>query len=535
MLRLQRQAGNRAVGAVLRRSQPALPTLMRAPVAADVVTRTRDLERELERISTAAQNGVERLGGASDTALEDLTAANTHLQTSSKNYKSGYGLFDTVLKRADKEYEFDKNVEDTVQSIFVAAALAVVAPEAILTVGLLRAAASSTSSRLTVLGLRGLVSREATLSGVRAVEGAVGEGFEAVGGAAVGTVVTADTKPSDSAAGAGETPGERFEAALTRLGTLITTVPHVGKLVAAQSGVVAGAGTLAREAVKLRNGEAARWTVEEIESKTVALREEVDATAKLIQTAEGLGARLRVMRQQVTAKAIEEPVAIENRLWLAWMASLEGSAHNMLDNDVLEEYLGPEGKGLMADFGTYTTDAETADAAAQARRQWLTENGITPGTYPDTQYRVEMKLRQMRRDLTGRPGKITDTRRVVIDGTSYRYAGNAGDLASGTAVVVLHVVAPPELANGTSLLAKVYDNQLEVYCNVDTARATVRVPHVVGLAREEAVRRIEERHLVPEVRYQAQPDVAPGSALGISPVPETEVGWGSTVVLTLAT
>lgn len=58
---------------------------------------------------------------------------------------------------------------------------------------------------------------------------------------------------------------------------------------------------------------------------------------------------------------------MERDIWMLWMGSLKKDA-NVLDLDEIEDYIGPEGLGLV-DFGWYTWDKEENDAIANARRQ----------------------------------------------------------------------------------------------------------------------------------------------------------------------
>jgi hypothetical protein len=533
LLHLQRSAGNQAALAYVQRGSPRTLPVQRA---ADKKTAAamNALEEKLSGYGVAAQDNVATLTTVSDAALRDLAAANTHLQASSQRYKAGHKLFTDVLHRADSAYEVDKAIEDSVQGIMVAAALAIVAPEALLTTKLLQSAAASTSARISAIGLKAAASREAAVSVVGGIEGGAGEVVEIGAGAAVGATINDPGKPSDTATGAGPSPGDQFETALVQLGAMIGAIPRVGKLVSAQSQLSWAAQELAREAARLRHGEQARWSAAELETKAAALQVELGRASAHMVTAKGMAARLAVLKGQVLAKPLQDSVAIENNLWLTWMASLEGPAHEVLDNSVLLQYLGPEGKKLIGDTGWWTFDAETREAAADARLTWLRTNGITPGTYPDTQYRTEMKLREVRRDLTGKPGEIVQGGQVRVGGRVLRYAGNAGRLAAGTPVTALHFMAPDTYTNGSASIAKVYDNDVIAYCNVDRTRLRAKIPHVVGLPEAQALERIRQAQLIPVVSYRDQAGVGSGHALGISPAPETDLAADSEVTLVVS-
>jgi len=156
LLHLQRGAGNQATLAYVQRGSPRTSPVQRA---ADKKTAAamKTLEKKLSALGVAAQENVATLTTVSDASLRELAAANEHLQTSSQRYKAGHKLFTDVLRRADSAYEVDKAIEDSVQGILVAAAVAIVAPEALLTTKLLQSSAASTSARISDLGLKAAV------------------------------------------------------------------------------------------------------------------------------------------------------------------------------------------------------------------------------------------------------------------------------------------------------------------------------------------------------------------------------------------
>jgi len=150
-LQLARSAGNAAFTNVVQRQA----TVSRAPSAADR-TRAQNLETRLRGISTAAGARATAVLAHSDRAVAHLHEASAHLSAAGTSYREGHDAFLAVLRRADAEYEFDNAVADGVQGVLVAAALAVVLPEALLTMGAMAAArqlVASTSTRLTSAGI----------------------------------------------------------------------------------------------------------------------------------------------------------------------------------------------------------------------------------------------------------------------------------------------------------------------------------------------------------------------------------------------
>ena len=428
--------------------------------------RMQAVEKRMVGISSAAAARGTGLGAVSDQAIGNLRSASGHLRKSSDHYKEGHKIFSDVLKRADKEYEFDKSVEESVQGIVIAAALAVLAPEAIVATGVVKgltAMAESTSSRLVTLGLKGLVARGGAAA--TAAEGAVGEVAEQVTGGGANSAKSGDGgRPSDSAGGAGATPGDRYEEAFKYLDQMIGFIPQVGATSSAQHNVAHGADKLAMAAVKAAAGQPAEWSVDEIDQKAKSLEIIAKESQGATERADALANQILSVKNQVLAIKIETPTQIEDRLWNAWMAGLSGDAHNILNNDVLEKYLGPEGKKLF-DFGFYTSDGDTQSAVVDGQKRWLEDNGIKPGTYITSQYKGHQHMMKLKNSLVGQHGLITGRQKVSIGGHTYTYPDNAGELEIGTGVIALMVNFKQHLNMGDLNIAEWQDDNFDVYCN----------------------------------------------------------------------
>ncbi len=102
---------------------------------------------------------------------------------------------------------------------------------------------------------------------------------------------------------------------------------------------------------------------------------------------------------------LDDPAVIEDQLWTRWMASLIGSsADEMLDNDVISDYLEKKG---MVDFGDYTFDSEQSEAVTAAQRRWLRSVGIDPGASSSitlSKFKAHTRLEQLRGSIVGRSG-----------------------------------------------------------------------------------------------------------------------------------
>lgn len=471
LLSLQRRAGNRAVTGLVQRSPTRGPMVMQRRTAnAATTARLRAAETRLDSVSAAASRQSTGLNQISDRSIADLKAATAHLKKSSEDYKTGHQRFYDKLVEADARHEFTQAVEGAVQGVLIAAALAVVAPEALLVSATLGAAAKSTSSSLRAIGMAAQAETNLGVTAAKkATEGGLGEVAEQVAGGGVTAAQSADVRPTSTAAGAGPAAGDKFEEAFATLAKMVDQLPALGSVATAQSSVALAAEQLARDSTRLRAGDQARWTAEEIEAKVAALERLKAAGDTSLTRARSVGARLSVIKSQLIAKPALSPDEVEHRLWTSWMASLSGDAHKILDNKVLEEYLGPGGKNYF-DFGALTTDSDTEEAVKSARRRWLTEHGITPGPYPDTQYQTKLKLDEIQQNVIGKTGVIVGNYgfsgpMVRVAGRVFTYARNAGPLADGTPVVALLAMPQKGYLDGEYPIAQVTDRNINILCN----------------------------------------------------------------------
>jgi hypothetical protein len=183
--------------------------------------------------------------------------------------------------------------------------------------------------------------------------------------------------------------------------------------------------------------------------------------------------RMLILKNQALAVRVQPPTVIEDQLWTRWMASLTGhDANEALDNDVLEEYLGPNGR-KMFDFGRYTSDSDQGEAVTAAQRRWLVSQGIKPGANGSvtlSKFKGHKRLEEIRNAVTGRTGRLTTPTTIEIDGQRYDYPRNAGTLPVGTEMTALHVIIKP-LLQGDVLIDRWTNDNFDVYCNpVEPAR-----------------------------------------------------------------
>ena len=388
-LSLQRTAGNAAVARLLAREPAA------APAAANPDRdRLNGIERKLGVVARNAQGRSDRINQASDGCVQSLKFAKDHLKSQGTNYKVGYAQFKAVLARADTKYESNKAIEDSVQGLLVAAAVAAIGPELLILKGAQVAARLMTASSTAAVTRVGVGAASAVAGGldalakagkaapraVDAVGGTVGEGFEQVGGAITDGGKNAGNmgvgaKPSETA-GSVASSGDKFELAFGQLDQMIDALPQLGESARSQVALAMAAQELGKEALRLAGGGQASFSLDEIVDKAIVLVAD-DMLAKADEQAVAAEQGLQRMLQAILRKPVMEPREIERKLWMTWMAGLGDP--RVLDNPEIEKHLGPKGFGLI-DFGEwFTFPWETRDAVTRAQRDLAQENtGANP-------------------------------------------------------------------------------------------------------------------------------------------------------------
>jgi hypothetical protein len=379
-LQLQQSAGNAAVARMLAREAAPEP-------ANDHGVRMNAAEAKLGAAAKRAQVRSDRINVASDGCVQSVKQSKDHLKAQSTNYKVAFTQFKAILGQADAKYESNKAIEDSVQGILVAAAIGVIGPEMLALTGARAAAAAMAFSTNSTIERVGVSAASAVAGGLNAAAksphtaaaagAALGEGIEQVGGAGVNagkdaTNTGVGAKPSETAKGAAS---DKFEEAFGQLDGMIDALPEFGDAARTQVALAMAAQELGKEALRTASGNHAKFTPAQIEEKSAAI-EAADAAATADQDAVALQVGMQAMALKILTKAVMDPREIERKLWQAWMAGLQDP--RVLDNDVIEDYLGPKGLG-MVDFGAVTMPWDTRDAVTKAQKDFSQD---TTGALP---------------------------------------------------------------------------------------------------------------------------------------------------------
>jgi len=283
-------------------------------------------------------------------------------------------------------------------------------------------------------------------------------------------------RPSDSADRAGASSSDRFAEILGHLSRMTAAMPALGSVGNQQWQIAHGAESMAGDSARLRAGDVLPVDLGTLETRAAELEAANRLGDQALSLARDEENRVLVIKNQSLVVPRHDATTFENQLWTAWMASLTGGSNEMLDNDVIEEYLGPRGKRML-DFGSYTSDADQAEAVTAAQRRWLQARGIEPPTADFmvlSQYRREHALDRLRATVVGREGVLRDPGHITIGTQVYHYPQNAGAFPTGTRMVALHVVVAPHRQGEVNI--ERWDNDcFHVYCNPVTPRSDVPV------------------------------------------------------------
>lgn len=461
--------GNTAFNRVMVSRLPAGPITVSREVSGGDKETLRDLENRLGRVRQSASDRGASILKTSDTCIGHLREAKAHVSLAAKNYKTAHDTFTGILKKADAEYEFDKGVEDAVQGILVAAVVAVLLPETLATGAAmmgLRAMAGSTSARLATVGARGIAAAAKTPEVVgTAANAAAGEVAEMGAGAVVGSTVNDPGRPSESAAGAGPSTSDKFEEVFGHLDRMIDALPVLGMVGNSQKDLALAADDVAKSSLQLRAGDPIQATVAALQQHLATIEDLETKGAQGMEQVRAMENRMLSLKNQALTVKVDEPSVIEDQLWTRWVAGLAGGANEMLDNDVIQDYLGPEGK-KMFDVG-YMSDSDQADIVSSQQRKWLIAQGLEPGGNPsvtNSRFKAQQKLQAIRNAVVGKTGRLSDSSHIVIDGTRYDYPRNAGEFPAGTEMIALHAIIKPHM-QGEIIIDQWDEDDYDVYCN----------------------------------------------------------------------
>lgn len=437
--------------------------LSRAPAGGQVVARDpdaaamRSVETKMVEIKTAASERSTEFNKLNDDSIKALQDAEKHLRDSNKNYKDAYKRFTDKLAEADERFATEQAIKDAIQGILVAAALAAVGPELLVVKGgtaLVEAAAATATRELAKGAFRA------------AAQGGVGEVVEMGGGAVVSGARGEAVRPGSTAAGGGATSGDKYEEAFGKLGEMVQAMPKLGKAATTAKDIGMAAGEVEVEAVRIGGGTTGKWTEAQVQEKATIVETANSGTANTIKEARKAANGVISLKNLILNSPVKTVDEIEVMIWNQWMASLEGDANEVLDNDKIQDYL--TSKGLIAP-GDYMSDSDQADAVQNARKQYLAQRGINVDTNLDSLYKREMKLDALKSRLIGKQGKISGVNKVSVDGKQYDSPGQMGGAPVGSDVQILHIIVKPHMQGLNINLAEWRDEEYDVMGNTVAA------------------------------------------------------------------
>lgn len=517
---LQRQSQQRVQRQVVAR---------RAGLTRAEETRARALATRMDALATAAQSRSAQIGAVSDACIGDVQAANAHLQQVGRNYRQGYGQFMAVLRQGDSDQEFNKAITDAVVSVVVAAALAVVLPEALLTaaaMGVARSLVASTSAGMVRAGIRIATVRAATPAAAGTfANAAVGEVVEMGAGGMAGAAAPAGDRATDSAALAGPNEADKLQQLLDRLGAMIRALPQYGALATSQGQLGLGAAQISADSARLRAGDDLGVTLGDLEQQAVVLDGLNQRAAAVMAEVHTRRSSLAAMKEAALAVELKTKDQYEHQLWMEWIAALTSSDLNeLLDLDSISDHL--EALGIV-DFGAYTSDDDQEAAVVMAQEHWLSVRGIPriPSWPVREQYRAYKAREDLRNQLVGSSGVMNNDREALVGGTAIETTtqqGHRGQPATVTGVDFAHHMTPTR--NSAIYLAVWGADHFRAEVTLGSYRSAM--PDLAGLALQEAVDRAWQAGFICDLEY-ADTAGAPGRVMRTSPAAGTVIETNS--------
>lgn len=412
-----RGVGNATLAAWVARSPAPGRTLARTPDDREPMA---EIERTMTTVKEASRARAAEFNRLNDEAITDLQAANTHLQSSNREYSAAWDRFTGKIREADEAFETEQMIKDLVQGIVIAAALAVIGPELLVVRGgqaLCEAGAEATFRTLARAGAAGGLGE--------VVESGVGAGVDSSG---------EPVRPTSTMSQGNASAGDRYEEAFAKLGEMIQAMPKLGRAATAATNTVSLAGTVQTEAVRLGGGGTGQWTAAQVTERAGYASTANTENERAIPGARRAAASVRTMKDRITAEPIKTSEEVERLLWTNWMATLSGDQNEVLDNDTIQDYL--TSMGLISP-GSYMSDADQGEAVHNARRSVLRARGIDvdfPGLAVNSVYDREMKLDELRRRYLDQEVRVVARGRVQAGSRYLDVVGAALWFAPGTMV-----------------------------------------------------------------------------------------------------
>lgn len=466
LLRLQCSAGNQAVTRLVAQRK----------LSDEETKRAQALEALLKPVSAAASSRATAIASSSDTCVTALKDATANLTKVAENYRQGFDQFTKILQKADAEEE-GRWAADLVQGLVIGMLATFLLPEVLAGGAVIAAAKAADAAMRAKLIQVGVTAANSVAKDL--IEAGVGKGASSTGSG--GDM----PKPTSTTEAGGASAADKFAEVLAKINGMVAALPALGALSNGQAILARGADGVALTAAQLRAGDSLPDTIGSLEAKVKAIQETNAQAPAVMQNISQLQARMIVLKEQAMSVKPEEPNAYELKLWNNWIPSLLGKKNELLDNDVIQDYLGPKGKNLIADY-TYMSDNDQAKEVLKAQRRWLDERGIpvgSEGAVPQV-YNAHSTKERVQAQVQGKTGTIvssapgTGRGRIEVAGKRLAYSGNAGVLKPGTQVIVSIVVFSSNL-KGNELIAD-WESNLEVLTLAPAADTAVDLANATG-------------------------------------------------------
>jgi ElaB/YqjD/DUF883 family membrane-anchored ribosome-binding protein len=362
VLALQGAAGNRAVatlarsGLLLRDPPPGAPAAAGTAPGQSVGVALLEANRDkLETLRAEALVRMGRLTKLESSSREAIGQVQTKLMETSHEYDKAYESYARVIKAAKLEAENQQFWTDIAVGIAIGVLVGVTI-EAVPVLLAVEAAAGAAGAGLKAAGKAAAKAAPKEAAGEGA-EALLGQAAKAVGIAVAGT----DLEPGDMR------PEILKMGIWKSLTDLHAAAPRVGGHSLSQALLMSNAEYAIGEIKAHSGGGTGDMSVDDAVELVLSVLNSGEASKDVDKKLDAAEEKVTALKQAAAAKSSYGAKDMERDIWILWMGSLKEDS-NLLDIDAIEDYLGPDGLGLV-DFGVYTSDEDENEAIRKARGQ----------------------------------------------------------------------------------------------------------------------------------------------------------------------
>jgi hypothetical protein len=411
-----------------------------------------------QAVANEAQTIAHTINTISDNCKGAVDAANSLLTANASAYEAGHNKVAQVLAVADKRFQLNEAIMDTVTDILIGVGFSVVGPEALICGEMCEALeASATEIRISVkawdkvavvgehkvgVKVESKIVKAAPVAGAKGTESVAGDVTEATSKGIAGADSAKPVAPSSTLAGAGASPGARFKETLGKLSAIVQSIPKLGASSSAATDVVAAAKNLQVDATKARGGDKS-IDVSDLAARNDKAHGTLATCQAALASAQKAKTRVTDLCKRVTQAGPTTPEAVEVKLWKQWLASLTTKERQELIEDHALKGFNLGIREHLKSLGLIGEEDEPEQAVNKEQKAFIESRGVKAPDNPvvvQSLYKREMKRAELQRTLVGARGTFNGEKKVLLAGRNWTsdVVAQVGDAVECIGVSALH-------------------------------------------------------------------------------------------------